>query len=147
MQPTCSSYTSLQVFACSGESTFPTLDLAPFLHLASIWQAEAVSNSTSFGCRVHTVQLTVPHRSTKLWTRTLFHYRPESSCPCSLLRASPSFATILCRWNEGATAARIQAQGFHEANPVALLNTFLYTLFQAEVLDALRQKLKMPSEQ
>ena len=55
--------------------------------------------------------------------------------------------TIVCRWDEGATAARIQAQGFHEANPVALLNTFLYTLFQAEVLDALRQKLKMPSEQ
>ena len=56
VQSTHSSYTSRWVFACSGESTSPTMDLAPCLRPASIWQANAVSNSsTLFGCMVHTV--------------------------------------------------------------------------------------------
>ena len=55
MQPTCSSCTSLWVFSGPSESTFPAVDFAPCLSMTIIWQAEAVSNSTSFGCTVHTV--------------------------------------------------------------------------------------------
>ena len=55
MQPTCSDYTNLWACSCSSRSTFPAVDLDPCLSLASIWQAEAVSDSTSFRCTVHTV--------------------------------------------------------------------------------------------
>lgn len=54
---------------------------------------------------------------------------PCSSCtPCLLI-------------NSGA-CCHVQTQAFHESLPLAALNSLAYTMFRAEVLDALKKKTK-----